>query len=257
MWTVAVAIYAAVKWLGWWRARKVSHSATRSLAFLLLWPGMDAEAFLGARTHRLPPASAWVWAVLKTTFGAALLWVGTRHVPSQHPLLRGWTGMIGLIFLLHFGSFELMARAWQAAGICATPIMRSPVSSQSLGEFWGKRWNLGFRDLSHEFIFRPAASRTGIAAATMLVFLVSGIIHDLVISLPALAGYGLPTAYFLLQGLATLGERSTLGRKLRLQSGIRGRVWTVSVTAVPAYVLFHPWFVERVMLPFLAAIRAI
>jgi hypothetical protein len=22
-------------------------------------------------------------------------------------------------------------------------------------EFWGKRWNLGFRQLAHEFIFRP------------------------------------------------------------------------------------------------------
>ena len=165
--------------------------------------------------------------------------------------------MLGLIFLLHFGSFDLLARAWQAGGICAEPIMRSPILSQSLGEFWGKRWNLGFRQLSHDFLFRPALPKVGIAGATMLVFLASGLIHDLVISVPARAGYGLPTAYFLLQGLAALAERSAPAQALGLQSGIRGWLWTVLVTAAPAYCLFHPWFVMRVILPFLGAINAL
>lgn len=165
--------------------------------------------------------------------------------------------MVGLIFLLHFGSFDLLARAWQAAGVCAEPIMRAPILSQSLGEFWGKRWNLGFRQLSHDFLFRPALPKLGVGGATMLVFFASGLIHELVISVPARAGYGLPTAYFLLQGLAALAERSYLGRLLGLQSGVSGRLWTVLVAAAPAYGLFHPWFVMRVIVPFMEAIRAL
>ncbi len=218
---------------------------------------MDAEAFLAGPAPGRPTFLAWAEATFKTALGASLIWVGARHVPPEYPLLRGWVGMLGLILLLHFGSFDLLALAWQAAGIDAEPIMRSPIRSRSLGEFWGKRWNLGFRQLSHDFLFRPALPRLGVAGSTLLVFLASGIIHDLVISVPTRAGYGLPTAYFLLQGLAALVERSAPGRTLGLQSGARGWLWTVLVTASPAYWLFHPWFVMRVMLPFLGAIHAL
>src|SRR5262245_40672846 len=48
MWTMAFAIYAGCKWLTWWeaRARLRRVSFGRSVAYLLLWPGMDAIAFL-------------------------------------------------------------------------------------------------------------------------------------------------------------------------------------------------------------------
>jgi hypothetical protein len=48
MWALAAAIFFGLKWLSWWRARgEVAHSAGRSLAYLFLWPGMDAASFLG------------------------------------------------------------------------------------------------------------------------------------------------------------------------------------------------------------------
>ena len=83
----------------------------------------------------------------------------------------------------------------------------------------------------------------------MAAFFISGLIHELVISLPAGAGYGLPTAYFLLQGIGILTER-VLPR-------IRGRIFTILITAVPAFWLFHPPFVRIVFLPFMKAIGAL
>jgi hypothetical protein len=165
--------------------------------------------------------------------------------------------MLGLILLLHFGSFEIVALFWQSHGVAAAPIMRSPLRSSSLGEFWGKRWNLGFRQLAHELIFRPASRAIGVAASGFLVFLVSGLIHDLVISLPARGGYGLPTLYFVLQGVGVTIERSRFGRWLGLAHGARGWCFMIVILTAPVYWLFHPWFVSRVILPFMLAIRAL
>jgi Membrane bound O-acyl transferase family len=172
-------------------------------------------------------------------------------------LIRGWVGLLGLVLLLHFGSFEIVALGWQALGVRAEPIMQAPAFSHSLSEFWGKRWNLGFRQLSYEFVFRPLHALVGVWAATLLVFLVSGLIHESVISVPARGGYGLPTGYFILQGLGVLIERSPAGRALGLGGGIRGWTFMAVTTAAPAFWLFHPPFVLRVMLPFMEAIRAL
>lgn len=259
MWALSFAIFAGLKWITWWRARdRVAHSAARSFAYLAAWPGMDAEAFLDLERHAVQPSfQEWIWATLKTSFGVGLLWVLARRVPESQELVRGWVGLFGLIFLLHFGSFHLIALFWQSVGVAAEPIMSKPILSKSLSEFCGKRWNLGFRQLAHDLIFRPLHRRIGVAAAGMLVFVASGLIHDLVISLPARGGYGLPTAYFVLQGLGVMLERSRLGRKLGLQKGLAAWIFLVVVAAGPAFWLFHPPFVQRVILPFMQAVHAL
>ena len=257
MWTLAFAIFAGLKWQSWWFADS-SGSVGRSAAYLLAWPGMDADAFLGGRAAvKIPSAREWLWALSKTFAGAALLWVVARMVPAEHPLVRGWVGLFGLILLLHFGSFHLLALFWQSKGIDAQQIMDHPLASKSLSEFWGNRWNLGFRQLAFDIIFRPLHRRIGAVSASLLVFLASGLIHDLVISVPARGGYGLPTAYFLIQGFGVALERSKAGKRLGLQRGVGGWLFLFIVAAAPAFWLFHPPFVLRVILPFMQAIRAL
>jgi membrane bound O-acyltransferase family protein len=259
MWTLSFAIFAGLKWMTWWKGRtRVAHSCGRSIAYLMAWPGMGAEAFLDAGRHPAKPsAREWLWATLKTALGVALLWVVAGRIPEQLFLLQGWTGLFGLIFLLHFGSFHLIALFWQAMGIDAEPIMSKPILSKTLSEFWGKRWNLGFRQLAHDLIFHPLYKRVGVAAASFIVFLASGLIHDLVISLPARGGYGLPTGYFVLQGLGVMLERSSFGRRIGLQKGPIAWIFLLMVTAAPAFWLFHPLFVWCVILPFMRAIHAL
>jgi alginate O-acetyltransferase complex protein AlgI len=259
MWTLSFAIFAGLKWMTWWNARQWSTLGQgRSMAYLLAWPGMDAAAFLDSKVRVAKPRlQQWLAALGKTVVGFILLWVIARRLPVEVPLLRGWTGLFGLIFLLHFGSFYLVALFWQAMGINAQPIMSKPILSRSLSEFWGQRWNLGFRQLAHEFIFLPLHRRLGAAATGFLVFVLSGLIHDLVISVPARAGYGLPTAYFAIQGLGVATERSALGRRLGLQDGLPGRTFAVVLTAGPAFWLFHPAFVLRVIIPFMKAVHSL
>ena len=259
MFILAFSIYLGLKWLTWWRVeRSVAHSTWRSMAYIVAWPGMNAESFLDESRHvPIPQFRNWVGAIFKTMLGVILLWFVARTLPEDHPLLRGWTGMMGLILFLHFGSFQIVALVWQSFGVDASPIMNAPLRAKSLSEFWGKRWNLGFRRLSHDLIFAPLHKNLQVAPATLLVFLASGLVHDLVISVPAHAGYGLPTGYFILQGIGVLLERSAFGRHFGLSEGVRGWLLMALITVGPVFWLFHPPFVIRVMIPFMKAIHAL
>jgi len=259
MWVLSFAIFISLKWLTWWRARaRVAHPAWRSAAYLCAWPGMEAEDFLDARQRVSRPAPAtWLWAVIETALGAFLLWRTARSVPQEEPLIRGWLGMLGLILLLHFGTFQIVSLLWQSIGVKAEPIMSAPLRSSTLGEFWGKRWNLGFRQLAHQLIFRPLHRTIGAGAAGFVVFVVSGLIHDLVISVPARGGYGLPTTYFLLQGTGITIEHSRFGKRIGLGQGMRGWFFMMAFLVGPVLLLFHPRFVLRVILPFMRAVHAL
>jgi Membrane bound O-acyl transferase family len=258
MWILAFVIYFGFKWLTWWIARvQIPHKAWRSIAYFAC-PGMDARAFLDSQLRpQMPEAKSWSSAILKTAAGAISFWVAARLVPPDQALVRGWVGMIGLILLLHFGSLQLIALIWQSLGVVAEPIMRDPLRSTSLAEFWGKRWNLGFRRLAHELAFLPLSRTLGVVAAGFVVFAISGLIHDFVISFPSRGGYGLPTLYFLLQGAGTIVERATFGRSLGLGRDWRGWFFMMFFLLAPLPGLFHPWFVTRVILPFMRAVHAL
>jgi len=262
MWLLAVGVFAAMKYATWHRAAARFGPPVEpggAAAYLLAWPGMDPLPFLrrADATITMPPRREWLAAAAKTVAGAALVWGVVRLAPPAHDLLRGWVGMIGLVLLLHCGAFHLVALIWRRRGVDVRPIMNGPHRATGVAEFWGARWNVAFRQLAHDFAFRPLRKRLGVAGATLAAFAASGLVHDLVISVSARAGYGLPTAYFLAQGLAVLLERSALGRRVGLGRGVRGWLFAAIVTAGPAVWLFHPPFVRAVMLPFLHAIGAL
>ncbi len=258
MWLLAFSIYSSLKWLTWWRARNVPRCRWRSAAYLLAWPGMDAPSFLDSEQHAWPPRLRnWASATAETALGAALLWIVARWIPAGSALLRGWIGMLGLVLLLHFGSFQLLSLFWRSYGVNARPIMSAPLLATSLGEFWGRRWNLGFSQLAHDLAVRPLHRPWGANVIGFLVFVLSGLIHDAVISLPARAGYGLPTLYFVLQGMGVILERSPLGKRLGLRHGIRGWFFMAAVTSGPAFWLFHPPFIRHVILPLMQATGAL
>jgi hypothetical protein len=262
MWTLSVAIFAGFKWLTWRQAAVTDASRGRSMAYLLLWPGMDADAFLRSADNKAsslitrPPVVEWIFALTKTVLGAVILW-GLAHRFTAAPYLAGWIGMAGLIFMLHFGSFHLLSCFWRALGVNAQPLMNSPVRATSLSEFWGRRWNTAFRDLTHKFLFRPLAKRSGPRIALMTGFLASGLVHDLVISLPARGGFGGPTLFFALQCVGLSFERLSRGHVWGLGHGVGGWLFAAVLLAVPAPLLFHPPFVSQVILPMLEQIGAL
>lgn len=256
MGSLAFVIYCGCKWLTWQRAdlRSARVSAWRHFAYLAAWPGLDAAEFLRAAPPAAKPsAGEWFAAFAKLGIGVLLLGAGSR-VPADWPYLVGWVAMVGIVLTLHFGLFHVLSCAWRAVGVVARPLMLRPLVSTSLGEFWGRRWNTAFRDLTHRLLFRPLAVRIGVSRALGVGFLFSGLVHDLVISLPAGGGYGGPTLFFAVQGIGMLFERSRVGRGLRLGSGWRGWLYTMALLLAPVPLLFHRPFVTRVIVPFFEAI---
>ena len=198
----------------------------------------------------------WSFAAAKMIAGALIIWIAALGAFGVSPLLTGWLGMIGIVLFLHFGLFNLLALSWQAIGINAQPIMRAPLLATSLAQFWGKRWNTAFHTLAHDLVFRPLVLRWGATGAGIVVFLISGLIHESVISLPARGGFGLPTAYFAVQSLGVLVERSSWGRRFGLGRGFRGWLFVALCAGAPAFWLFHPIFIRNVILPMLRALGA-
>jgi hypothetical protein len=119
MWILAISIYAGLKWLTWWNARNhIHHEVWRAIAYLLAWPGMDAEAFLNSHERASRPRfGEWLRAIFVTCAGAALLWIASRVPAPQFLLLRGWIGMLGLILLLHSNRLVVLAEL----GYCCAP----------------------------------------------------------------------------------------------------------------------------------------
>jgi hypothetical protein len=254
MWSLVAALGLGLKWLTLLDARRagLQPEPSRAVGYFLAWPGLDARAFLDRRRHGVRGRSGeWLAVLVILSLGVGLLGaLGPAIVPS-HPLVGAWLAMIGMILCLHFGVFHLLSLAWRGADVDAPPIMRAPLLATSVAEFWGVRWNLAFSDVARRFIFVPIARRWGPAAGTMASFLASGLAHELVITVPAGAGYGLPTAYFMLQGAMVLFERTPFAHGLGLGRSWRGRLLAIASMAGPVYWLFPPPFIDNVILPML------
>ena len=252
MWMISFGIYGLLKLLSW-SVRTTSDPAWKHLAYLLAWPGMDVDAFLSTiRKINVPSRREWLFAGVKLTFGIILVGITSAVRNRFGDAIAGWIGMIGIVFTLHFGLFHLLSCFWRSSGIDAKPIMNWPIASTSLTEFWGRRWNLAFRDLTHRFLFKSLSRHTGATSALLMGFLMSGIVHELAISWPAGGGWGQPTIFFSLQGVGILIERSRWGRFVGLGQGFPGRLFSFVMLIVPCSLLFHGPFVTRVILPFLA-----
>lgn len=260
MWAVAGAMGMGLKWITFRDAMRRHRPVAppRIIIWFAGWIGLDGRAFFA--THAKPERPGpheWFGALTKLVLGAFFFrWVAPQLLIT-HPLIAGWLGMLGILLFLHFGLFHLLSIIWRSRGIDAKPIMNSPWRSTSLAELWSQRWNTAFSIPARRFLMIPLARRTGSCIAMFLVFLVSGILHEVVISLPARGGFGLPTAYFLFQAGGVWLQNTPLAHRLALNRGRRGWLVTFLIAAVPAYWLFHPAFLHKVILPMIQTITSL
>ena len=224
----------------------------RWMMFAVLWPGMRPALFLKPLRWSSHGRRFALWGVIHTATGVAFVLAARWIWRSGDQRLYLGVGapawvmmMVGASLILQFGFFNLLAALWQARGIDTTPVFRAPLKSRSLAEFWSRRWNLAFSEMTALVIYQPLEGRIGRAGATMAGFVFSGLLHELAASLPVRGGFGLPTLYFVIQGIAVL-----VTEKLGIK-GLPARVITIAVIALPFPILFHAWFLEGAVVPLL------
>ena len=244
MWLLAAAVWLPLKTLLLVR----SSEAGRRTLLWFLWPGTDTAPFLapGPRLSATPPFHRGLQrlaeGLLLLVLSGALLRSGAP------PRAATLVGLVGVVLALHFGVFDLLATAFRRRGIEVSPLMDAPLRAESLGELWGRRWNRGFSIAARDLLFRPLARHSPPVAA-FLVFLASGLLHELVLSVPARGGYGGPTAYFLVQWAGATLQRTGFAAKARLDRGVGGRLLTAAVALLPLGLLLRPEFLDRVAAP--------
>jgi alginate O-acetyltransferase complex protein AlgI len=237
-------------------------SPARWLAFAALWPGMRPAAFAGLGHKALPGAGALVVMGLKRmALGAALVLLARlvwAYAEGRSEVGAPWAAtpflLVGLSLMIHFGVFNVVAGAWCQFGADARQLFRAPLLSKSLTEFWGRRWNLAFSEMTALGVYRPLGERFGRGPATVLAFLASGLLHELAISVPVRAGYGLPLLYFTLHGGLMMVERRLrrAGRPIE-GFGWWARAWVIGWLVLPLPILFQPWFLRGVVWPIIGA----
>jgi hypothetical protein len=234
-------------------------SAWRWLGFAALWPGMRPIPFARRKSGRQP--GAWALVVRGCLLGcmglvfailAWLVWHRGRSSLSDAAARVLATALLlpGLSLILHFGIFNVLAGLWRLAGVDARPLFRAPLAARSLENFWSRRWNLAFSEMTALAVYRPLSARLGRQAATGAAFLASGLLHEVAISVPVLAGFGLPLSYFLLHGVLVVAERG-LERAGRAVSvwGWWSHLWVLGWLVLPLPLLFHPPFLHGVIWP--------
>jgi hypothetical protein len=165
--------------------------------------------------------------------------------------------LVGLSVILHFGVLNLSTAVWRMLGVDARELFRAPYRARSLREFWGKRWNIAFSEMTTLIAYRPLKYIVSTNTAMILSFLLSGVLHEIAISFPVCSGYGLPLLYFTIHGLLMHAESRSAAIQSILAHRIWCHVWVLGWLILPMPLLFHAPFVTQVLKPLRSAILMI
>ncbi|MCP4439182.1 MAG: membrane bound O-acyl transferase family-domain-containing protein [Aureispira sp.] len=222
------------------------------LCFATTWFGMRPKLFEALVSKPLDGIGALLFKSLsRIAFGFFLLFISTKteELYIDHFYISDLLMLAGMSFILHFGILNLSTLAWRIFGVNLNELFISPYKSKSLKEFWGKRWNMAFSEMTSLIVYKPLIGKVGKATAMIAAFLVSGILHEIAISLPAQAGYGLPLLFFVIHAIGMTLERQVNFVKTITEHKIYARIWVYAWLLLPMPLLFHPSFLELVIRP--------
>lgn len=125
------------------------------------------------------------------------------------------------------------------AGFDTTPVIRNAYLSRTVAEFW-QRYNDRVHTWFYQNVFLPTGGRRAPVRSILLVFLVSGLMHEVPFTMATSRLTGYQLAFFAIQGPAALASGSL--DRLARRGGLAGRVAThgstILILAVTSVLFF-------------------
>ncbi len=221
--------------LGWTAQRVRAMSPLGLGLYLSFWPGMDPKPLQKRDPEVTLPGAWFVQGWITMVAGAVVFFSLPLFFKSS------WLALVCILATVHLGYSDVLSALVRWAGFPVHRLFTNPLASRGLRDFWSRRWNRPFVEMNR-VLFMPLLQRLmGRRAAVMGAFVLSGVLHELAISLPADRGWGGPLLYFVIQGLGMYLEGPTR----------RGRLWTWAWILLPIPLLFHEAFREALVMPLL------
>jgi hypothetical protein len=172
--------------------------------------------------------------VLAGIIGFILALLAVRTL-SSFALLRSSFALNHAIMLLIFVlAIESLSRALygleRLAGFDTRPIIQNAYRSRTVSEFW-RRYNYRVHDWLYRNVFQTTGGRHAPVRSLLLVFLVSGLFHEVMFALATSRLTGYQFAFFSIQGPAALASGHL--ERLARRGGMVGKM-----TAYGATILF-------------------
>jgi hypothetical protein len=202
--------------------------------FLIPFPVLSA-VYPDHKRRLLRPESPWPQ-VLRLFGGMVGVTVALQAIRalSRLALVRSSFALNHAVMLLTFVlAIESLSRALCAlerlAGFDTTPIIRNAYLSRTISEFW-RRYNYRIHDWYYRNVFQATGGRRAPVRSLLLVFLVSGLLHEVAFALATSRLTGYQFAFFAIQGPAALasGRLECLARR----GGIAGKIMAHGATIV-------------------------
>ncbi|MEK7485233.1 MAG: membrane bound O-acyl transferase family-domain-containing protein [Planctomycetota bacterium] len=177
-----------------------------------------------------------------------LLFLGFLVLSTSKPELHSyfWLSMFWFLWCCYFaasGFGDIATGMVMQLGVNVSPIFNRPFMARSPRDFWSRRWNLCFRDISYRNIFLPLHGHKRPLLATFLVFLMSGIVHEYIIfSSVGFSVFGGMLIFFMLQWIATvlqtvvakkMGKKELMPKGLAVSLHILWLLLTIPFFAIP------------------------
>lgn len=178
------------------------------LAFFMSLPDLEVSATAQQRRDARRRARHWFGRCLVKVAALFGLFVISSACPAMHDY------SVFQVYWYLFAAYVATSGYADAHGALvmllsghrARPVFDSPVLATSPRDFWGRRWNLMFRNSAHALIFEPLGGASRPLLSVTAVFVWSALAHEYLVWVPLGHTLGYMSGFFAIHCLGTLAN---------------------------------------------------